>query len=186
MIRTLLSAFRDDRGVSAMEFALVLPILVLLAVGTVEYSRLILLTQKLQNGAFILADLTARDRDLSTEELGHVFLAIDQVIRPFEFVAAGTAVLTSIGLDADGDPEVKWQCAGAGTLAAESLIGAGDGAPAIPPDDLEVRAGEIVIAAEVFYAYAPLTGIGPDPRVIRRAAFFKPRLGDLSTLAACP
>lgn len=186
MIRALRALLRDDRGVSAMEFALVLPILVLVAVGTVEYSRLILLTQKLQNGAFILADLTARDKELSTEELGHIFLAIDQVIRPFEFVTAGSAVLTSVGLDAGGDPEVKWQCSGAGALAADSLIGAGDGAPATPPADLEVRTGEIVIAAEVFYAYAPLTGIGPAERVIRRTAFFKPRLGDLSTLVACP
>ena len=82
MIRRLLKPLGDGRGFSAAEFALVLPILVLFSVGTVEYSRLILLTQKLQSGAFILADLTARDKTLSTAQLGNIFLAIDQVIAP--------------------------------------------------------------------------------------------------------
>ena len=186
MTRTLRSLLRDARGVAAMEFALVLPILVALAVGTVEYSRLIMLTQKLQSGSFILADLTARDRELSTEKLGHIFLAIDQVIRPFPFAEAGTSIVSSVGTDADGDPEVKWQCIGAGALDADSEIGAGAGAAASLPDDLAIEDGEIVIAAEVFYAYEPLFGLGPDARVIRRTAYFKPRLGDLSTIASCP
>ena len=180
------ATLRDDRGVSAMEFALVLPMLLLFSVGTVEYSRLILLTQKLQNGSFILADLTARDKELTTGDLGNIFLAIDQMIRPFEFDAAGRAVVTSVGVDADGDPEVKWQCVGAGTLAAESQVGAGAGDAATLPDDLAIGSGEIVIAAEVFYAYEPLFGLGPSARGIRRTAYFKPRLGDLSTMSACP
>lgn len=182
LLRRLLA---DERAVSAMEFALVLPILALLAVGTVEYSRLILLTQKLQSGAFLLADLTARDKTLSTGQLGNIFRAIDQVILPFPFAESGTAIVTSVGTDADGDPEVKWQCVGAGALAADSGIGS-DGEAAALPEDLEIAKGEIVIAAEVFYAFAPLTGIGPGEQVLRRTAYFKPRLGDLSTLDACP
>lgn len=177
---------RDRRGMAAAEFALVLPILALFSVGTVEYSRLIMLTQKLQSGSFLLADLTARDKELSTEKLGHIFHAIDQVVRPFPFDESGTAIVTSIGLDADGDPESKWQCAGSGTLEAESEIADGAGEPATLPEDLELGMGEIIIAAEVFYAYEPLFGLGPAARVIRRTAYFKPRLGDLSSLGACP
>ena len=170
---------------SAAEFALVLPILVILSVGTIEYSRLILLTQKLQSGSFLLADLTARDKTLSSDQLGNIFLAIDQVIRPFEFQESGTAIVTSIGTDAAGGPEARWQCGGAGTLEAESQISTGAGEPAELPEDLEIASGEIIIAAEVFYAYEPLFGLGPQARVIRRTAFFKPRLGDLSTMT-CP
>ena len=64
-MRALLTRLRScDRGVSAMEFALILPILVMFSAGTIEYSRMIILTQKLQSGAFMLADLTARDKTL--------------------------------------------------------------------------------------------------------------------------
>lgn len=176
---------RDTRGFSAAEFALVLPILVLFSVGTVEYSRLIMLTQKLQSGSFLLADLTARDKTLSTAQLGNIFLAIDQVVQPFPFAESGTAIVTSIGVDASGDPEVNWQCGGAGALAADSQIGDGAGDAAVLPEDLDLGSGETLIAAEIYYAYEPLFGLGPAARVIRRTAYFKPRLGDLSTMT-CP
>ena len=60
MLRLIAAVRRDRDGVSAIEFALILPILITLAYGTIEYGRMLLLSQKLQNGTFILADLTAR------------------------------------------------------------------------------------------------------------------------------
>jgi Flp pilus assembly pilin Flp len=176
---------RDDRGISASEFALVLPILALFTGGTVEYSRLILLTQKLQNGSFILADLTARDRTLSAEQLGNIFLAIDSIIQPFEFTEHGAAIVTSIGVDGSNNPVVNWQCTGSGPLSATSSLGSPGGAAALP-DMLAISSGETIIAAEVFYSFDPLFGIGLEPRVIRRVAYYKPRLGSLSTMPSCP
>jgi Flp pilus assembly protein TadG len=100
-MRALLARLaRDVRGVAATEFALLLPILVMFGAGTIEYSRLILLTQKLQSGSFILADLTARDKTLSEAQLQNIFLAIDQVIQPFDFAANGLAIVSSVGVDA--------------------------------------------------------------------------------------
>jgi len=184
-MRPLLSRLRrDDRGISAMEFALILPILVMFSAGTIEYSRLILLTQKLQSGAFILADLTARDKTLSTDQLGDIFLAIDQVIRPFEFDDSGHAIVTSLGADEDDEPLVNWQCGGAGELEVESEL-VEEGEVIELPGDITLSYGETVIAAEVFFAFEPLFGIGLGPRVIHRFAFYKPRLGELTELA-CP
>ena len=168
-----------------MEFALILPILVLFSAGTIEYSRLILLTQKLQSGAFILADLTARDKTLSTEQLGHIFLAIDQVIRPFEFAGNGQAIVTSLGADPDDDPIVNWTCGGAGTLDVESHTRRGRRGASRFPGDLTLSHGETMIAAEVFFDFDPLFGVGLAPRIIHRFAFYKPRLGELTDLD-CP
>jgi hypothetical protein len=184
-MRRLLSRYLAcDRGISAMEFALILPILVMFSAGTIEYSRLILLTQKLQSGAFILADLTARDKTLSTDQLGDIFLAIDQVIRPFELGDNGHAIVTSLGADEDDEPLVNWQCGGAGTLDVESKL-VEDGAVVELPGDITLGYGETVIAAEVFFDFEPLFGVGLGPRVIHRFAFYKPRLGELTELD-CP
>ena len=184
-MRALLSRLRScDRGVSAMEFALILPILVLFSAGTIEYSRMIILTQKLQSGAFVLADLTARDKTLSTDQLEDIFLAIDQVIRPFEFDASGHAIVTSLGADEDDDPIVNWTCGGAGDFEAEShLVESGEVIEL--PGDITLVHGETVIAAEVFYDFEPLFGVGLAPRTIHRFAFYKPRLGELTELD-CP
>ena len=93
---SLTRLWRDTRGFTAAEFGLILPILLLFSVGTIELSRLILLTQKLQSGAFTLADLTARykDEDMDSDRLADIFLAIDQVIQPFEFATAVDAQVT--------------------------------------------------------------------------------------------
>lgn len=181
-MRALLARLaRDLRGVAATEFALLLPILVMFGAGTIEYSRLILLTQKLQSGSFILADLTARDKTLSEEQLENIFLAIDQVIQPFDFAADGVAIVSSIGVDASDDPVISWQRIGSGTLAATSGLG-DEGDDAVLPDELEIKAGETIIAAEVFYDFEPIFPLGLSPRVIRRVAYYKPRLGTLDTL----
>jgi hypothetical protein len=172
---------RDTRGIAASEFALILPILVLFSAGPIEYSRLILLTQKLQSGSFILADLTARDRTLSEDQLENIFLAIDNIIQPFEFDAEGKAIVSSVGVDASDDLVVNWQRTGPGALAATSEIGS-EGDEATLPADLDISAGETIIAAEVFYSFTPLFGVGLAPRVIHRVAYYKPRLGSLETL----
>ncbi len=172
----------DRRGVSATEFALILPILVLFSAGTIEYSRLIMLTQKLQSGAFILADLAARDRTLSEAQLENIFLALDNVIQPFEFAADGKAFVTSVGVNAAKKTVVNWQREGSGDLAATSSVGTTEGGLASLPDDLDIASGETIIAAEVFYAFAPLFGIGLAPRTIHKVSYYKPRLGTLDTL----
>lgn len=177
----LIRLWRDRSGVSAIEFALVLPILALLGAGTIEFGRLILLTQKLQNGSFILADLTARDKTLSEEQLGNIFLALNNLIQPFEFTDSGTAVVTSVGAAADDAPVVNWQRSGAGELAATSQLGA-PGEAANLPGALSIAAGETIIVAEVFYDYRPLFGLTAEPRTLRKVAYFKPRLGTLDTL----
>ena len=60
MRRTIGRIWRETGGVTALEFALVLPVIAIVAAGTIEFGRLVILTQKLQNGTFILADLGAR------------------------------------------------------------------------------------------------------------------------------
>jgi Flp pilus assembly protein TadG len=178
LIRRLIA---DRRGIAATEFALILPILVLFSAGTMEYSRLILLTQKLQSGSFILADLAARDKTLSEEQLENIFLAIDNIIQPFDFAAEGKAIVTSVGVDSADNVVVNWQRDGSGALVATSEVGSEGGAATLP-DDLGIAKGETIIAAEVFYSFTPLFGIGLSPKTIHKVSYYKPRLGTLDTL----
>lgn len=185
MTRAIRRFLCDVRGVSALEFALILPLLVLFSAGTIEMSRLILLTQKLQSAAFALSDLTARisdDDSNRTQTLHNVFLGIEQVIRPFDFSAHGQSIVTAVRSPAaDNTPVVGWQCLGSGSLGVGSGIGE-TGLSATLPAALGISKGETIVASEVYFDFQPLFGLGLVPsRVIRRVAFFKPRLGDLTS-----
>jgi Flp pilus assembly protein TadG len=181
-MRTMLQRLWHDEGAAtATELALMMPVLTLLLVGAGEYGRMLLLNQKLQNGAFILADLAGRDQTLSEDQLDNIFLALNNLIEPFEFGGSGTAIVTSISGTASGDPEVNWQRKGAGTLEAESAVGE-PGDEATLPETLTVVQGETVIVAEIYYAFEPLFGLTAAASTLHKAAYLKPRLGTLETL----
>ena len=59
---------------------------------------------------------------------------------------------------------VNWQCGGAGTLDVESQL-VEDGEVLELPGDITLSHGETMIAAEVFFDFDPLFGIGLGPRV---------------------
>jgi len=182
-MRKTFSLLRSDtRGVSAMEFALILPVLVLMVVGMADFGRLLLLSHKLQNSAFILADLVGRDQTLSVAQLEDSFLALEQLISPFEFDDNGTAIVSSVsGASGAGDPTINWQRAGAGVLSATSEVGV-EGGTATVPDALNVANGETVIVAEVYYAFEPMFGMTTSAQTIRKTAVIRPRLGTLESL----
>ena len=96
MRRSFRRIWQNTRGVTSLEFALILPVIAILAAGTIEFGRLVILTQKLQNGTFILADLAARDKTLSVGQLDSLFLALDNIIQPFDFDTEGTAIVTGM------------------------------------------------------------------------------------------
>ena len=88
---------RDERGVSAVEFALVLPVLLLLSLGSVEVARFTLLGLKLQHAATTLADLASRDEVLTAATLDDLFNAAERIAAPFDLATDGV-------LTAEGDP----------------------------------------------------------------------------------
>ena len=77
---------------------------------------------------------------------------------------------------------MNWQRTGSGTLAADQPARRPTAATPSLPEDLDDREGETIIAAEVFYSFKPLFGIGLAPRTIHRVAYYKPRLGSLDSL----
>lgn len=180
-MRALLLLWHDRRGVSALEMALFLPVILAMIIGLMEFGRLILVTQKVQNGAFILADLAARDQTLSEGQLTSIFLAVNNLVEPFDFGAQGTALVSSVVAPATGPAVVRWQRTGAGASGALSVVGA-EGTVALMPAGLTLAPGETVIVAEMVFDYQPIFNATPLDQRIRRVAYYKPRLGTLETL----
>lgn len=165
----------DQSGVAAVEFALVLPVMLLFSLGIAEVGRFALLTLKLQHAATTMADLASRDDEIGDASVPPLFGAMAHVVQPFDLADQGVVILSAVIADGGDPPSVCRQWRGAGGLGETSRIGSQAGAATLP-DDLSLRADESVIVAEVMFRYQPwLLGLVPET-LLRRVAFFRPRL----------
>ena len=179
MMRELI---RNERGALIAELAAILPVLTVLLLAGVEVSRYALLNQKLDRVATTVGDLAAQAKSLSVGELDSLLAASRHVAKPFDLQSQGVVIVTSIGAPS-GTPEVNWQRAGAGSHVATSAIGTPGGNASLP-EGMLVRQGETVIVAEVFYAFEPfMFAVAAPEEELYHRAFFRPRVGSLSTLS---
>jgi Flp pilus assembly pilin Flp len=185
MCNRLRKLWRDKSGVAAIEFALMLPILMTLFIGCIEVTFKIWSTQKAEKLAVTLADVVAQAQEVKQTDLTALVNAVDKIMDPFPFGNNGVVYISSVYLpqpDEDeelGDPIVNWQFK-KGAFSATSRIGTQDG-PATLPDGFDLNERDNVIVAEVIYRYTPIApGVMFDTATIYRRAFFKPRLGALT------
>lgn len=172
-----LSGLAGGRGGNvAVEFALAVPVLLLLLLGGIELGRYILLHQKLQRVAISTADLVARADKITEHRLQDVFAAASQVALPYRLGNRGVVIVTAVA-NADGNgPRIAWQRAGAGSVTTASRYGS-QGGNATLGQDFTVREGETAILSEVFYEFEPL--LMPDlfeEGTLYATAHFRPRL----------
>jgi Flp pilus assembly pilin Flp len=185
MRNCLRKLWRDRRGVAAIEFALLLPVLMALFIGCLEVTFKIWSTQKAEKLAVTLADVIAQSQEVTINDLESLVSSVDKIMEPFPFGADGVVIISSVYLPQPeedqplGEPIVNWQHT-KGTYSATSKIGT-TGNEATLPDDFDLNERDNVIVAEVFYKYTPIApGVLFDEDVIYRRAFFKPRLGALT------
>jgi Flp pilus assembly protein TadG len=180
--RTLRRVIPDRRGVVSMEFALLLPLLVVAFLGMTEVGRYLLLELKVQTTAAKVADLMTRDRNPTQTSLEDAFNAVPTMLEPFPAGGKARTIVSSVvRANANDPPEVAWQLRGGGTLTASSNVGS-PGSNADVPTDMVTAGGSAIIVAEMVYQYEPwLLGL-VGARTLRDRAYFRPRLSGMRTL----
>lgn len=175
--RRLSRFWRDRRGVSAVEFALVAPMLVLFYCGMAELTQAMMAQRRLNHLASSIGDVVARTPELSDARLNDVFRIGDTLMMPFS-TAKLNLCLASVVSDANGEDTVDWSAkypAGA-TIdcpAKGDLVSVGAGV---------LPASQSVIMSKASYGYdSPLKLIVPTGIVFRRTLYLRPRLSDKVT-----
>jgi Flp pilus assembly protein TadG len=173
---------RAQQGIAMVEFALALPVLMTLFYGTIEVTRFVLITQKVEKLAHAVADMTAQSATASVASLNQVMAAASDIMNPYAMDTNGRIIISSLYRAADAtDATISWRYEGGGTLTAASQLGVVGAVPAMP-NAFTFDERENVIAAEVSYRFSPLISsefFGTT--TIYRIAFYKPRLGALVT-----
>lgn len=178
----LFKLLRSNHGIAMVEFALMLPVLILLLYGAVDLTRYILIAQKTEKLAHTVANVTAQSVTLTQTTLDRVLTASGDIMQPFPMGTNGHIIISSLYRDASAaQATVNWRYTGGGTLVATSRLGNVGATPTMPAN-FTFDARENVIAAEVFYRFTPLLA-NPwfGTTTIYRSAFYKPRFGALTT-----
>jgi hypothetical protein len=172
-----------EAGTAAVEFALVLPIMLMLYIGFVEVSALISADRKLQSAVGALGDLVARsDTTISAGTLGDYFKAAGGIMTPHSTDELRQTV-TLVEVSADGATAcVKW--------SRQYFNGASSVGPyaincsfTLPAAMRNIAKGKFVIVAEGSYGYPPLYGFAFDQTInLYRENYFMPRFGGSITL----
>ncbi len=173
----------DRRGTLPVEFALVLPVLILLLIGGADVTWLYIANNKVQRAAAVIADLTARTDEIHLRDVVDLFEAAREVAAPLDFAGSGRAFVSSVAnLPGIGD-RVLWQHGTSPGLAVASRVGS-PGGRADLGGALTLAQGEEVIVGEVFLEVAPLFGLvvsGPQRLYVR--ALQRPRYGTVKLVA---
>jgi len=145
---------REQRGASALEFALLAPLMLALYIGCVEISDGVAADRKVTLTAGTLANLTSQVTTLATADMDNIFSASTAIMNPYTNTVS--AKVSCIKIDAGGASTVQWGTATTGTTAHST------GEAITIPDNLKT-AGVIsyLILAEVGYQYVPVTGFSP-------------------------
>lgn len=173
MINLLRRVAANQSGASAVEFALVLPILFLLHIGAAEALQAYVAQRNVSHIAATMADITARGRTVTQTELNDILSASVSMMHPLPNVRLQQRV-SSMSADNNGTVVRDWTSSKAFTDAS---------APSVPSGYL--AANESVIVTDVIYDYEPMFGLLlPETIRFTRHAYVRPRLSSRVEMAS--
>lgn len=190
--------WKDRSAVAMVEFAMMLPLLILLAAGSFEVARFALIMQKLDRIVATLSDLVARSElEAMTEiEISNVIDSAYYMAKPFDITGNSMIILTSVVGRTSEAPYILSQRVEGSISGQSSALGSAINGDATLPDAFPdtgsgetLANGEALIAAELIYSYSPyLSGnLGFfEDMIFYRNAYFRPRFTATITFPSAP
>ncbi len=138
---------RDQKGVSAVEFAMVLPLMVTLYIGVVEISHGVAIQRKVTLAARTVADLASQVTSVNNTEIANLGKAAEAILAPYKSGPLKGTV-SAVNIDANGIAKIAWSdpINGGPTKAPNSTV-------TLPPA-LNVPNSQL-IWSEISYEYTP-------------------------------
>jgi Flp pilus assembly protein TadG len=161
---------RDTRGIAAVEFAMLLPLMLALWLGAVELSQGIAADRKTTLTARTIADLVSQVTTINNSDMTNSLNAASAVMAPFALANLKVTV-SSVTIDATGKATIAWSDTLNGTARAK-------GSTVTLPAALTI-ANTSLIWSEVQYAYKPTIGYIVSGTInLKDQIFMRPRLSD--------
>jgi Flp pilus assembly protein TadG len=167
---------RHEKGVAAVEFALILPFMVVLLFGSIEVTQAISASRKLIMSTRTAGDLSSQVTTLDDTDYASIYSAVAAVYAPFD-PTKGTMVVSGITVSTTGIATVSWSasayrnpraCSSTVTLPANLMPTLGTTA--------------FIVWAEGTFNYTPTLGyVISGSLALTEQLFMRPRVGSVVT-----
>lgn len=168
----------DTSAVAVVEFALIVPVMLLLYLGTIEAGDLISMDRRVQTVAGTVGDLVAReDGAIYAATLEDYFRAAENIIAPYSTDSlVQTVSFVSVG--ADGATTVKWSRKFSSQTESHTVGHAADAPYDLPAEITSLATNGYVVVSETSYSHKPLLGLVFKTAIpLYRENFYLPRFG---------
>jgi Flp pilus assembly protein TadG len=165
----------DSRGVSAVEFALIAPVLIVLYFALAEFCQGYMAQKRMGHAGSQVADIVAQSVTLTRDQIADIFAIGGLIMAPFPSDSLSMRV-SHITRDTHGVARVDWS-RGQG-------MGVRSGVVAVPAGLIDN--GESIIMSESIYDYAsPVGKLLPGTTEFNNTYYLRPRLVEHITCSDC-
>jgi Flp pilus assembly protein TadG len=178
-MRRIRAFAQDRRGAAAIEFALIVPILVGMYFMLNETASGMRAARKTTMVARVMADLATRRTDIGNADRDNIFASAGPIVSPFGS-APQAYRLTSIRFDTNGNGYVHWsEVKGTGLGGPYAACTPAQGAGSITvPAGLKVPNSSVVLA-EALLKYKPVIGWNITGEIdLKDQLYMRPRTTD--------
>jgi Flp pilus assembly protein TadG len=185
----------DRSGIAATEFAFIVPLMLVMFFGTVEFSSGVAVDRKVTLMARTLADLTSQSLSVVNSDLVNFFAASGAIMTPYSSTPTN-ATISELYIDpASGNARVQWS-QGAAPRARASTVSIPVSLISRDPVTNAILPNQYLLFSEVNYQYVPTIGyvMAPSGVALSDVAYTRPRQSvcvfypalDGSTPPTCP
>lgn len=157
----------NEKGISAVEFALIAPLMVLIYFGCIELSLLMRVDRRVTTTASSLGDLTARLVTVSDADMNELFDAAAVTMQPYSVLNASIRI-TSVVDNGDGQTRVSWSDGYQMSAYAEDAV-------ITVPEGLVTSPGSVIIAEVEFEYESPVGFVLDTSWTLTDTFYLRPR-----------
>lgn len=152
---------RDRRGVAAIEFAFIAPILLAMYFVTMEVSQGIETNKKLSRVGSMVADLVTQQSAVTKADLNAIMKIADSTLMPYRR-SKPTIIITGINIDEDSEATVEWSRQ---EINGAYSVAAANGDKTTVPASLLI-ANSFLVRVESNLEYKPVITWDPDNKSV--------------------
>jgi Flp pilus assembly protein TadG len=138
----------STRGVAAIEFAAVLPVLVVIFLATFDGGRAIGTYLKVRAATYALAEMTNQYATIQSTDMSGILCATSTVMAPY--TASPSVTISQVQINSSGVSKIEWSANQGGTARTV-------GSSISPPSAMVVKSSYLILA-EVTNTFTPMFG----------------------------